>query len=62
MNTVKTIENLNMSESMKKRMMMLYTELQAKRKLKKSEDSWKDQIENKEEYRCDKCKALKYLG
>ena len=58
---MESIANINMPIQMKERMMTLYTELQAKNNLKKSEILSGNQVTYSEEYKCYKCRDMTFI-
>ena len=58
---MESIANINMPIQMKERMKILYTELQAKNNLKKSEILSDNQVTYSEEYKCYKCRDMTFI-
>ena len=58
---VESIKDINMPIDVKERMMTLYTQLQAKSNLKKSENLWENQVTENEEYKCFKCRDMTFI-
>ena len=58
---MESIANINMPMQMKERMMTLYTELQAKNNLKRSEILSDNQVTYSEEYKCYKCRDMTFI-